>query len=145
MNLHGQFIEQIETLFPGDAKSLVDAIVGGDAVTSIRVNNAKTSMRPGIEDRVPWCEEGYYLPGHESFTFDPLFHAGLYYVQDASSMIISYIVRSLVNKPVKYLDLCAAPGGKTTAALSALPPGSLMVCNEVVPQRAAILKENVMK
>ena len=145
MNLHGRFIEQIETLFPGDAKSLVDAIVGGDAVTSIRVNNAKTSMRPGIEDRVPWCEEGYYLPGHESFTFDPLFHAGLYYVQDASSMIISYIVRSLVNKPVKYLDLCAAPGGKTTAALSALPPGSLMVCNEVVPQRAAILKENVMK
>ena len=94
MNLHGQFIEQIETLFPGDAKSLVDAIVGGDAVTSIRVNNAKTSMRPGIEDRVPWCEEGYYLPGHESFTFDPLFHAGLYYVQDASSMIISYIVKN---------------------------------------------------
>ncbi len=145
MTLHPQFINNIGQLFPGEeARRLLDAITSTEAVTSIRVNAVKTALRP-LGDRVPWCETGYYLSGHEPFTFDPFFHAGLYYVQDASSMIIDHIVRTLIDRPVRYLDLCAAPGGKTTAALSALPQGSLMVCNEVVPQRANILKENVMK
>ncbi len=145
MTLHPQFIEQIEGLFPvEEARRLLEAISSTEAITSIRVNAAKTALRP-VAARVPWCDTGYYLDGHEPFTFDPMLHAGLYYVQDASSMIISHIVKSLIDKPVRYLDLCAAPGGKTTAALSALPAGSLMVCNEVVPQRASILKENVMK
>lgn len=144
--LHAQFIENIRQLFPGDeGEQLLSTIAGTAAETSVRVNAAKTAMRPAAAERVPWCSTGYYLQGHEPFTFDPIFHAGLYYVQDASSMIVDYIIRRLIDRPVRYLDLCAAPGGKTTAAVSALPHGSLMVCNEVVPQRAAILKENVMK
>ena len=144
--LHAQFIENIRQLFPGDeGEQLLSTIAGTAAETSVRVNAAKTSMRPAAAERVTWCSTGYYLQGHEPFTFDPIFHAGLYYVQDASSMIVDYIIRRLIDRPVRYLDLCAAPGGKTTAAVSALPHGSLMVCNEVVPQRAAILKENVMK
>lgn len=144
--LHAQFIENIRQLFPGDeGEQLLSTIAGTAAETSVRVNAAKTAMRPAAAERVPWCSTGYYLQGHEQFTFDPIFHAGLYYVQDASSMIVDYIIRRLIDRPVRYLDLCAAPGGKTTAAVSALPHGSLMVCNEVVPQRAAILKENVMK
>lgn len=144
--LHAQFIENIRQLFPGDeGEQLLSTIARTAAETSVRVNAAKTAMRPAAAERVPWCSTGYYLQGHEPFTFDPIFHAGLYYVQDASSMIVDYIIRRLIDRPVRYLDLCAAPGGKTTAAVSALPHGSLMVCNEVVPQRAAILKENVMK
>lgn len=139
------FIKQIEELFPDECPLLLDTISGTEAVTSIRVNTAKTQSVPKNADRVPWCDTGYYLSQHEQFTFDPAFHAGLYYVQDASSMIIHYIIKSLINKPIKYLDLCAAPGGKSTAALSALPAGSLMVCNEIMPQRANILKENIIK
>lgn len=147
MTLNTQFIRQIEQLFPCESKQLLDAITSTDAVTSIRINEAKTAAgwSPASCDRVPWCETGYYLDGHQPFTFDPLLHAGLYYVQDASSMIICHVVKSLVSRPVRYLDLCAAPGGKSTAAISMLSQGSLMVCNEVVPQRANILKENIMK
>ena len=147
MALHPQFIGEMERLLGDDeARQLLQAITGTDAVTSIRVNAAKTALRPAPScTRVPWCGTGYYLPGHEQFTFDPLLHSGLYYVQDASSMIIDHIVRTLVKQPVRYLDLCAAPGGKSTAARAALPTRSLMVCNEVVPQRANILKENIIK
>ncbi|MGN1245092.1 MAG: rRNA cytosine-C5-methyltransferase, partial [Muribaculaceae bacterium] len=96
-------------------------------------------------ERVPWCSHGFYLDERQPFTFDPLLHAGAYYVQDASSMIIEHIVGQLVTSPVRYLDLCAAPGGKTTAAINALPEGSLMVTNEIMPDRARVLLENVVK
>jgi hypothetical protein len=94
---------------------------------------------------VAWCPEGWYLPARPNFTFDPLFHAGLYYVQEASSMFISHIVRQLVKKPVMMLDLCAAPGGKTTTARAVLPEGSLLFSNEPMKLRASILAENVQK
>ena len=147
MTLHPQFIREIEESFDGyEAKQLLQAITDTEAITSIRVNTSKTALRPAAScTQVPWCAQGYYLPRHEQFTFDPLLHSGLYYVQDASSMIISHIINKLVTRPVKYLDLCAAPGGKSTAVRAALPEGSLLVCNEVVPQRANILKENIIK
>ena len=94
---------------------------------------------------VPWCPTGFYLPSRPSFTFDPLLHAGCYYVQEASSMFIDHVIRQLVNEPVAMLDLCAAPGGKSTAARAALPEGSLLVSNEPVRQRASILLENIQK
>ena len=94
---------------------------------------------------VPWCEEGYYLNGRPQFTFDPLFHAGCYYVQEASSMFISHVLRHLVKESVDMLDLCAAPGGKSTAARSVLPAGSTLVSNEPIPTRAQILLENITK
>jgi len=92
-----------------------------------------------------WCPSGFYLSERPSFTFDPLFHAGCYYVQEASSMFLSHVLREYVKEPVVALDLCAAPGGKSTLALSELPEGSLLMANEVVRQRANILAENIMK
>ena len=83
---------------------------------------------------VPWCPDGFYLSERPSFTFDPLFHAGCYYVQEASSMFLSHILKQYVNEPVVALDLCAAPGGKSTLALSELPEGSVLIANEVVRQ-----------
>lgn len=95
---------------------------------------------------VPWCRKGYYLAHRPLFTLDPLFHAGAYYVQEASSMFLEQVLkRYLPDHPVAMLDLCAAPGGKSTHARSLLPEGSLLVSNEVMRNRAQILAENITK
>lgn len=94
---------------------------------------------------VPWCDYGYYLSERPKFTFDPRLHQGLYYVQDASSMAIYAALRQIAAGAVAYLDACAAPGGKTTAAIAALPQGSLVVANEYDFKRAEILAENLAK
>ena len=124
------------------------------APTSIRMNkkkpqpstfNAQLSMPNPQLTPVPWCDTGFYLDERPSFTFDPLFHAGCYYVQEASSMFLSHVLKEYVKESVVALDLCAAPGGKSTLALSELPEGSLLIANEVVRQRANILAENIIK
>lgn len=111
---------------------------------SVRVNPTKGQTPRG--ERVPWCADGCYLDERPRFTFDPAMHQGLYYVQDASSMAIAAVVRELASgQPQIYLDACAAPGGKTTAAISALPEGSFVLANEYDFRRAEILAENVAK
>ena len=92
-----------------------------------------------------WCEGAYYLPERPRFTLDPLLHAGAYYVQEASSMFVGQAVKQYVKQPVKCLDLCAAPGGKSTLLLDALPERSLVVSNEVIRSRCQILSENCIK
>ena len=104
-------------------------------------------------EAVAWAQMGRYLASRPSFTRDPLFHAGAYYVQEASSMFVERIWLEAIerqqqqrgNAPLAVLDLCAAPGGKTTHALSLLPEDSLVVCNEIIDHRAQILAENVQK
>lgn len=139
------FIGQITDLLgSSEAHRLFEALGDGPAV-SIRVNNAKCRLQPS-GDSVPWCGNGFYLDERPAFTFDPLLHAGTYYVQDASSMFITHVLRQITgDEAVTCLDLCAAPGGKTTAALDALTDDSLIVCNEIDSQRAQILRENVVK
>jgi 16S rRNA C967 or C1407 C5-methylase (RsmB/RsmF family)/NOL1/NOP2/fmu family ribosome biogenesis protein len=97
--------------------------------------------------RVPWSSFGYYLPERPSFTFDPLFHAGTYYVQEASGMFLEQALRQTtdLSRPLRVLDLCAAPGGKSTLLQSLLSPGSLLVSNEVIRNRVHILEENMVK
>ncbi len=119
---------------------------------SIRLNpykfNALTMPLPAEEDTVvEWCSEGRYLKTRPQFTLDPLLHAGAYYVQEAASMYVSEVLRRYadMSTPLRVLDLCAAPGGKTTAVRSVLPEGSLLVSNEPMRQRANILMENVQK
>ena len=102
-----------------EAQKLIESLGDAPAV-SIRVNNAKCRLQP-TGGSVPWCGNGFYLDKRPQFTFDPLLHAGAYYVQDASSMFITHVLKQIAgDKAVTYLDLCAAPGGKTTAALDAL-------------------------
>ena len=151
MNLPEGFIESLSQgsgapLFAGlpEALSL-------DPVVSVRIDPAKTPRGGWADDAraVPWAEtSGRYLPSRPAFIFDPLMHQGAYYVQDASSMFLGHAVRCItkgLSGPVAYLDACAAPGGKTGAAIDALLPGSVVWANEYVPQRAAVLRENLAK
>lgn len=125
----------------------------GEQITSIRYNPNKikdASVFPFNRDTitpVPWTSNGYYLPERPSFTFDPLFHAGTYYVQEASSMFVEQALRQTtdLSQPVKVLDLCAAPGGKSTHIQSLISADSLLVSNEVIRSRANILKDNIIK
>jgi NOL1/NOP2/sun family putative RNA methylase len=112
--------------------------------TSIRVNPFKPSALK-IDQQVPWCNKGYYLDTRPSFTFDPLFHAGCYYVQEASSMFIDHILNYIKDKetPVKILDLCAAPGGKSTLLNSAMSNNDLLVANEIIKTRVPVLADNL--
>lgn len=121
------------------------AALSQPSVASIRLNTIKYPYSLSDLKQVPWCRGAYYLPQRPNFTFDPLLHAGYYYVQESSSMFIDQVLRQYVKQPVIMLDLCAAPGGKSTAAISALPAGSMLVSNEPVRTRAQILAENIQK
>ena len=145
MKLHDEFIAQLRELLPEEWEALVDAITTSEPSVAVRVNGARGVGVPDGLRRVPWCDQGFYLDGRPSFTFDSDWHAGRYYVQDASSMFIAHVISHFVHEPVRYLDLCAAPGGKTTAAIQALPPRSLTVANEIVPPRARVLADNVIR
>ena len=147
MALPIDFITRTRALL-GNEFDRLEAALGADVPVSIRINEKKGTPAPQAgapDNRVAWCETGYYLPERLSFTFDPLFHAGAYYVQEASSMFLEQAIRNYVKAPVRCLDLCAAPGGKSTHLLSLLPEGSLLVSNEVIRSRSNILAENIAK
>ena len=154
MELAEDFIKEMGELFKGEEiKEFISAIFN-DPVISIRLNDSVPEVKCIIEknsgfvlnDRVKWASNGYYLNDRPSFTLDPLFHAGLYYVQEASSMFLEQAVSIVTDgTPIKVLDLCAAPGGKSTHLCSLLPEGSIIVSNEILRGRANILAENMTK
>lgn len=145
MTLPDSFTQYTRQLM-GDALfgRLLDGLAEEPPV-SIRTNPAKCRLKPAGGQPVPWCGCGYWLPWRPAFTFDPLLHAGWYYVQESASMFLHRVISQYVTRPVRMLDLCAAPGGKSTCALGALPEGSVLMCNEPEPRRAHILAENIMK
>ena len=157
MNLPAPFIEYTRALLGDEEYEKLAAALEQEPPVSIRLNPAfltddDSSISPlssplfSSFSPVPWCTEGYYLDQRLTFTFDPLFHAGCYYVQEASSMFVGQVLKQYVaEEPVVMLDLCAAPGGKSTHACSLLPKGSLLVANEVIRNRSQILAENLTK
>lgn len=129
-----------------DPQGLLDALASGSPCVAIRHNRRKGCAPAPGADLVSWCARGEYLAERPNFTMDPRFHQGLYYVQDPSSMALGAVIDSLgLDAPVNCLDACAAPGGKTTAAIDALPDGSFVLANEAEPARAAVLCQNLMK
>jgi 16S rRNA C967 or C1407 C5-methylase (RsmB/RsmF family)/NOL1/NOP2/fmu family ribosome biogenesis protein len=123
----------------------------GEQAVSIRINPSKPASQfpnfPIPLFPIPWSDYGFYLNERPSFTFDPLFHAGCYYVQEASSMFLEQALKQTVDlsSPLKILDLCAAPGGKSTHIQSLISKDSLLVSNEVIRSRANVLKDNIVK
>ena len=144
MKLDAGFIDRTETLFGKERFARFVKALEEEPVVSIRHNTFKQCGCAGSV-AVPWAADGYYLEQRPVFTADPLFHAGCYYVQEASSMFLEQVLKQYIDTPVRMLDLCAAPGGKSTHAISQLPQGSLFVANEPMPLRAGVLAENVIK
>ncbi|HEY4335576.1 MAG TPA: RNA methyltransferase [Puia sp.] len=148
--LPNELLSSLEGLPGYDAAAFaaVHAESAGPAPPSIRINPAKPpATLPANATPIPWSSSGQYLDIRPSFTLDPLFHAGTYYVQEASSMFLEQACRQLVDlkKPQRVLDCCAAPGGKSTLLQSLISPDSLLVSNEVIRGRVAILQENMIK
>lgn len=147
MQLPAALLNSLQGLKGFDKKSFEEVHASGEQITSIRLNPFKRATIPKQQSKVPWAEHGYYLEARPSFTFDPLFHAGCYYVQEASSMFLEQAFRwaTDLSKQLRVLDLCAAPGGKSTHIQSLISKDSLLVSNEVIRSRAAVLKDNIVK
>jgi len=143
MNLPKDFADRTQYILEKDWENLRKSIED-DPVVSIRINPSKITT-PLFLEPVKWSNMGFYMDARPSFTFDPLFHAGCYYPQEASSMFIEQAINQYVTGDIHALDLCAAPGGKSTHIVSLLTENSLLVSNEVIRSRANILSENMQK
>ncbi len=145
-NLPPDFIVKIKALLGAEFDTFLKSLNSLSPV-SVRLNPLKRIPDFDSCEKVQWATDAYYLQERISFTMDPLFHAGCYYVQEASSMFLESALRQLIksDQPVKVLDLCAAPGGKSTHILNTLPEGSLLVSNEVIASRNNILQQNLTK
>lgn len=146
--LPAAFVRQVHALL-GDAEATaLCAALDGTPPVSLRLNaqKAAAALPAAADGIVPWCaDSGRYLVCRPRFTGDPLLHAGAYYVQEAASMAIALAAKALPEAPRRVLDLCAAPGGKSTLWRAVLPDDCLLVANEPIGQRAQILRENLEK
>ncbi len=160
-----KFIEFLKEVAGDSSQVIIDAINESNPPVSIRLNpfkpvvkrvdsgttqflSADSVVNDAIitNEMIPWCSNGYYLTERPVFTLDPTFHAGAYYVQEPSSMFLE-MLNPLLQKlsPLNVLDLCAAPGGKSTHLISILPMGTKITVNEVVKPRLSVLRENILK
>ena len=146
MQLPEDFIENIKAKLSNAAYSNFLNALDEPSPTSIRIHPIKYHL-PKPNEPVKWCSLGYYLKERPKFTLDPSFHAGAYYVQEASSMIIWQVLHQInpLNNKLNILDLCAAPGGKSSLIASYLNNEGLLVCNEVIKNRSYTLRQNITK
>lgn len=131
----------------GEAFEQFQDALGEPPPISIRMNPGKPIHQDPEGDPIPWSRQGRYLESRPRFTDDPLFHAGTYYVQEASSMFLEYVVESVIDlkRDLRVLDLSAAPGGKSTHLQALLTKDSLLVANEIIASRNKILRQNLAR
>lgn len=147
------FKQEFINILPDSERDALLAALEREPEVSIRFNPkvdgvenlVLESLACRADGRVPWMDGAVYLDHRPQFTMDPLLHQGCYYVQEASSMFLAEAVRKCAGGPVRALDLCAAPGGKSTLLAQLLPEGSLLISNEIQRSRAQILAENMVK
>jgi 16S rRNA C967 or C1407 C5-methylase (RsmB/RsmF family)/NOL1/NOP2/fmu family ribosome biogenesis protein len=148
VKLPEEFLNSLSGIKGFDEKAFVELHSSQEKLTSVRLNPfKKTETDLPLEKPVPWCDNGFYLKERPSFTFDPLFHAGCYYVQEAGSMFLSHAMKHSVDlaHPLAVLDLCAAPGGKSTLINSLISSESFLISNEVIKPRVEVLAHNLNK
>jgi 16S rRNA C967 or C1407 C5-methylase (RsmB/RsmF family)/NOL1/NOP2/fmu family ribosome biogenesis protein len=142
------FIENITAVFGTTfSEALCACLDQGKGDRSIRLNTHKVQHALSLP-AVPWCASGFLVKNENTFAYDPAFHAGLYYVQEAASMFVDHVLKHLSfeqQTPLLCLDLCAAPGGKSTILSTWLGKRGTLVSNEIIASRAEILKENIIK
>jgi 16S rRNA C967 or C1407 C5-methylase (RsmB/RsmF family)/NOL1/NOP2/fmu family ribosome biogenesis protein len=158
-HLPSAFVHSLSGLDHFDAEAFQAVHESGDQLVSVHMNPEKSLLLneewPGtnfdapfdISGKVPWATDAYYLAKRPSFTLEPLFHAGTYYVQEASGMFLSFALRKAIDltQKLNVLDLCAAPGGKSTMIQSHISKDSLLVSNEVIKTRVPVLDQNMTK
>lgn len=144
LELPSQFIERMKNRLPGEEFDLFLKAYEDENLPTIRINPKKEISVFEELSPIPWNPWGKILPKKKRYITDPLWHAGAYYVQESSSMILTEIFRQIYSeeKPERVLDLCAAPGGKSTLLQTLIDEEALIVANEVIKTRAQILKEN---
>lgn len=140
------FIKRIHTQQYINAEALLKALEEPSPV-SIRINKSKWTRRPEDSKQVPWSGDGFYLKSRPSYTLDPLFHSGCYYPQEASGMFLEQAILQTADslENIRVLDLCAAPGGKSTLISDIIGPDNLLIANEAIRSRASILAETITK
>lgn len=159
--LPDHLLDDLENIPGYNREAFVLVHESGVQVTAVRLNAGKVRAEGAeanisqlqektllpLDDRIPWTDYGYYLSHRPSFTLDPLFHAGVYYVQEASGMFLEQVLKRSVDltRSLRVLDLCAAPGGKSTLLQSMISADSLLVSNEVIKSRASILEDNLTR
>ena len=151
LSLPPELLVSLSALPDFDMDGFVEVHNARQPPVSIRLNPKKIADGATLfeeAEQVPWARDGYYLPERPAFAQDPLWHAGAYYVQEASSMILEAVLHQYLasdgpNRVV--LDLCAAPGGKSTHLLSLLRPQDMLISNEVIGTRVAVLLENITR
>ncbi len=150
MELPKQLLESLNNSKGFNKEAFENVHNSGEQITSIRIHPLKNHNLQTTNHKlssIPWSRYGFYLDERPSFTFDPLFHAGTFYVQEASSMFLEQALQQTTDltKPIKILDLCASPGGKSTHIQSLISKESLLVSNDVIRSRANVLKDNIIK
>ena len=149
VSLSPDFIAELEKVVPPEGVEPFVRSIGREPRTFIRRNPLKPYAGVPGGTPVEWCAQGVQLADRLSFTLDPLFHAGAYYVQESSSMFLEQVLERVVfpetGRAVRVLDLCAAPGGKSTHIASLIGDEGLLVANETIRSRAVVLQENIQK
>ena len=144
IDLPADFLQRLEKQLGSDTVDSYLESLKGPTPVSLRLNPEKIGKLPFERgEKIPWHPYGYFLDKRPLFVFDPHFHGGSYYVQEASSMLLYHFVD--FDREQLILDACAAPGGKSTLLAQAMAPGSLLVSNEVVRSRVGVLAENMSK
>lgn len=144
MKLPEAFVREITPLIGMEEYAHFVAALEEEPRVAFRANAAKGACASSELKRVEWSSVGRFLEERPTFTFDPLFHGGAYYVQEPSSMFVEQALKTC-GRVERMLDLCASPGGKSTLFRSLLPPDSVLVCNEPQKLRAQVLLENLLK
>lgn len=164
MTFDPTFVKYLSDAVGEDNAGIALEALSGPASVSVRLNPSKLAGTPDAAaeqitghraEHVAWSPYGFFLPERPSFTLDPLMHAGCYYVQDSSAMFVGNVLRKVLeqkiscrseSRPLRVLDLCAAPGGKTTDIAASLRMSGckswILVSNEIMKQRAVVLSDN---
>jgi 16S rRNA C967 or C1407 C5-methylase (RsmB/RsmF family)/NOL1/NOP2/fmu family ribosome biogenesis protein len=147
-NFPAELLKSLKHFSGFNELDFLNAHLPENKITSVRINPFKPAeLSFPLDDKVAWSNNSFYLNERPAFTLDPLFHAGCYYVQEAGSIFLEEIFKQVIdlNLPLKVLDACAAPGGKSTLINSLINDESLLVSNELIKSRADALVHNLSK